>query len=64
MNIELPHALAGDVPLIASPINLSRTPVSYSHAPPTLGEHSEAVLADVLGLAADEIAELQRCKVI
>ncbi len=60
MNIELPHALAGDVPLIASPIKLSQTPVSYSHAPPTLGEHSEAVLADVLGLAADEIAELRQ----
>ncbi len=59
MNIELPHAVAGQVPLIASPINLSQTPVSYTHAPPTLGEHSETVLAEVLELAADEIAELR-----
>ncbi len=64
MNIELPHALAGQVPLIASPMNLSRTPVGYTHAPPTLGEHSEAVLSDVLGLDADEIASLRNREVI
>ncbi len=35
--IELPHALAGKVPQVASPIRLSETPVEYRRAPPLLG---------------------------
>ena len=44
-------ALGGDpVPLIASPIRMSATPPSYRHAPPTLGQHTGEVLAELLGL--------------
>src|SRR3546814_13686993 len=38
--MELPHALAGKVPQVASPIRLSETPVEYRNAPPLLGEHT------------------------
>ena len=47
--IELPHAAAGVVPLVANPIRLSETPVEYRRAPPMLGEHSQQVLQDWLG---------------
>lgn len=57
--IELPHSLAGTVSGIASPIHLSETPVTYSSGPPTLGEHTGEVLAEVLDLSADEIAALR-----
>jgi len=58
MRIDLPHPLAGDgtVPLIANPVKLSGTPIEYRHAPPTLGQHTDEILAEVLGLDADEIA--------
>ncbi|MBD8491978.1 CaiB/BaiF CoA transferase family protein [Pseudomonas syringae] len=56
--IELPHALGGTVPLVASPIRLSQTPVEYRRAPPLLGEHTQAVLRDVLGLSDEAIALL------
>jgi crotonobetainyl-CoA:carnitine CoA-transferase CaiB-like acyl-CoA transferase len=58
MRIDLEHPLAGEgtVPLIANPVKLSATPVRYRHAPPTLGQHTDEVLAEILGLNDAEIA--------
>ncbi|MGE4247524.1 MAG: CaiB/BaiF CoA transferase family protein [Parvibaculaceae bacterium] len=64
MRIEMPHPLAGLVPLVASPIRLSETPVGYELPPPLLGEHTRAVLAERLGLGKDEIDQLADQKVI
>ena len=50
MRIELPHATAGSVALVANPIRLSDSPVGYRIPPPRLGEHGAEVLADWLGL--------------
>ena len=55
----LPHSSAGDLPLIGSPIHLSATPVEPRRAPPRLGEHTEAVLRDLLHLSDAEIARLR-----
>ncbi|CAK9891939.1 MULTISPECIES: CaiB/BaiF CoA transferase family protein [Pseudomonas] len=62
--IEMPHPLAGQVPQVASPIRLSETPVEYRHAPPLLGEHTEQILGEVLGLAASEIERLRAANVL
>ncbi|WP_442111274.1 CaiB/BaiF CoA transferase family protein [Pseudomonas sp. NUPR-001] len=62
--IEIPHPLAGKVPQVASPIRLSETPVQYRNAPPLLGEHTEQVLGEVLGLAAAEIERLRAERVL
>ncbi|WP_286912809.1 MULTISPECIES: CaiB/BaiF CoA transferase family protein [unclassified Pseudomonas] len=62
--VNLPHALAGSVPQVASPIRLSETPVEYRHAPPLLGEHTEVVLADVLGLDAGSLQRLRDAGVL
>ncbi|MCB8876095.1 CaiB/BaiF CoA transferase family protein [Acidisoma silvae] len=48
--ITLPHAAGVDVALVANPIRMSATPPEYRSAPPTLGQHTKAVLADTLGL--------------
>ncbi len=50
MRIELPHPLAGSVPLVADPIRLSGSPVVHDRAPPLLGEHTRQVLRDWLDL--------------
>jgi crotonobetainyl-CoA:carnitine CoA-transferase CaiB-like acyl-CoA transferase len=57
MRLDLAHPLAGDgtVPLIANPVKLSKTPIHYRHAPPTLGQHTDEVLGEVLGMSAEEI---------
>lgn len=62
--LHLPHALAGSVPQVASPIRLSDTPVEYRRAPPLLGEHTEAVMTELLGLDADTIARLRHAGVV
>ena len=65
MQIRMPHPLAGeDVRLVGSPIRLSATPVSYRRAPPTLGEHTDEVLAEVLDLGESERAALREDGVI
>jgi len=64
LKLVLPHPLAGSVPQVASPIRLSLTPVEYRNAPPLLGEHTDAVLAERLGLGAATIAELRERQVI
>jgi len=58
MKVDLPHPVAGDgtVPLIANPVKFSGTPVHYRHAPPMLGQHTDEVLAEVLGMSEAEIA--------
>jgi crotonobetainyl-CoA:carnitine CoA-transferase CaiB-like acyl-CoA transferase len=64
VRIEMQHPLAGVLPLVASPMRLSGTPVEYRHPPPLLGEHTREVLSDALGLGADEIERLRVGKVI
>jgi crotonobetainyl-CoA:carnitine CoA-transferase CaiB-like acyl-CoA transferase len=62
--MQLPHALAGLVPQVASPIRLSETPVEYRNAPPLLGEHTRQVLEQVLGLRADAVEALRQSGVL
>ncbi|SDT87617.1 CaiB/BaiF CoA transferase family protein [Halopseudomonas salegens] len=47
--LPMPHPLSGQVSLVANPIRLSRTPVSYRHAPPLLNADAAAVRRDWLG---------------
>lgn len=59
MRIDLPHPLAGSAPGVANPIRLSESPVEYRSAPPTLGQHTEAVLHSLLGLDVAQIDALR-----
>lgn len=61
MKIQMEHPLAGDEPvnLIASPLRLSETPVSYRRPPPTLGQHTDEIITEYLGLSPDKIKELK-----
>ncbi len=61
MTVKLPHPLAadGEVTLLANPMRFSETPVSYRRAPPTVGQHTMEVLAEVLGLDEASVAELE-----
>jgi crotonobetainyl-CoA:carnitine CoA-transferase CaiB-like acyl-CoA transferase len=62
--VEMEHARAGKVRIVGLPMRLSETPGAMRSAAPTLGEHTELVLRDVLGLGAGELAELKARKVI
>ena len=66
MEISMPHPLSGkgDVSLIGSPVKMSATPVSYRHAPPTLGQHTNEILAEMLGMDEEECRELAQKGVV
>ena len=63
MTVRLPHPLAGDVNLVASPMKFSATPVQYRRPPPLLGEHTAEVLRE-FGVDAAELAVLRQSKVV
>jgi crotonobetainyl-CoA:carnitine CoA-transferase CaiB-like acyl-CoA transferase len=55
---DIPFADGTLTPTIASPLRLSDTPVQYRAAAPTLGQHTQEILRDVLGKTPDEIERL------
>jgi formyl-CoA transferase len=56
---EIPHPSAGTVKLVASPMKLSKTPCKTMLHPPLLGEHTEEILLDQLGLSLERIQQLR-----
>ena len=64
VRIELEHAAAGALPLVASPMRFSGTPLEYRLAPPVLGEHTHEILSGVLGKEPAEIERLRAAGVI
>ncbi len=60
MTVPVPHPDNPDLRLVASPLKLSATPVTYRHAPPRLGEHGDEILREA-GLGQAEIEQLIKC---
>lgn len=56
--LALPHASGAVAPGVKSPLGLAKTPPAHDMAPPALGQHSRAVLRDVLALDEAEIDRL------
>jgi crotonobetainyl-CoA:carnitine CoA-transferase CaiB-like acyl-CoA transferase len=64
MVVEMAHSSGQSVKVIANPVKLSETPANYRIAPPLLGEHTDAVLAERLGLDAAARAKLREKNII
>jgi crotonobetainyl-CoA:carnitine CoA-transferase CaiB-like acyl-CoA transferase len=58
MVVELEHPVAGKLKTLGSPLKLSGNPASIRCPPPTLGQHTDEVLAE-LGMNAQEIVSLR-----
>ncbi len=58
------HAAVGPLRLLGVPVKLSDTPASVRTAPPTLGQHTSAVLCGDLGMTRETVAELRARGVI
>ncbi len=64
VRIEVQHPVAGKVPMVASPMRFSGTPLEHKTPPPLLGEHTDEILRQVLGKKPEEIARLREAKVL
>ncbi len=64
LKIELPHAVAGKVPLVASPMRFSETPIKHEIPPPAVGQHTDEILREVLKKTDAEIAGLRGSGVV
>jgi len=63
MTVAMEHPLSDRLTLVANPIKLSATPVSYRHPPPLLGQHTRELLAEA-GLTQAEVEQLIRDQIV
>ena len=59
MVVDLEHPDRGRFPMLGNPVRLSDSPTEVRRSP-LLGEHTAEVLGDLLGLSADELAQLKK----
>ena len=64
MQIPMPDAAEGSVNMVASPLKLSRTPVTYRSAPPLLGGQTMEVLGRLLSMSSADLEPILRDAVI
>ncbi|HEY7610543.1 MAG TPA: CaiB/BaiF CoA-transferase family protein [Alphaproteobacteria bacterium] len=65
MVVEIPHTASGKRErYIASPIKMSATPVEYRRGAPMVGEHTEEVVRELLGMDRTEVAKLREKGVV
>jgi crotonobetainyl-CoA:carnitine CoA-transferase CaiB-like acyl-CoA transferase len=62
--MELPHASGATLKVVRNPVRLSETPADYPLPPPTLGQHTDAVLERLLGVDAAERTRLREAGII
>ncbi len=58
MVVEVDHPVLGSIPIVNRPIKFDEKQARPA-APPVLGQHTDAILGDVLGLTGEEIAALR-----
>jgi len=64
MIIDVQHPDAGKFKVVNTPFKFSRTPYRAERASPDLGEHTEDILGQLLGMTHKEISELEGLSVI
>jgi crotonobetainyl-CoA:carnitine CoA-transferase CaiB-like acyl-CoA transferase len=64
MVIQVAHPTAGNIHMVASPLKIPTIPAREALPPPLLGEHTEQILQDLLGLDHEAVQALRAEQVI
>lgn len=62
--VDYDHPLLGKTKLVGMPVKLSRTPGDPRGYAPELGEHTEAIMTEMLGYSWDDVGRLREAGVI
>ncbi|KAG5287510.1 CAIB/BAIF family enzyme [Histoplasma capsulatum G186AR] len=64
MVVEIEHPSCGPIKLVNTPVKFSDAKPGIRTSPPMLGQHSDEVLRDLVGLGEDKIAQLKEQKIV
>jgi CoA:oxalate CoA-transferase len=59
MILEVTHKRLGKLKVVGTPMKFSRTPCSIKKASPDIGEHTDEVLKEMLGMSVEDIKKLK-----
>jgi crotonobetainyl-CoA:carnitine CoA-transferase CaiB-like acyl-CoA transferase len=62
--VDVEHPRFGTMAVLGSPVRLSETPARLRAPAPELGQHTDEVLAEILGYSAARIADLRRRRIV
>ena len=58
------HPICGPIKLVNTPVKYSESKPGIRKPPPTLGQHTDEVLKEVIGMEASEIESLKEAGII
>jgi crotonobetainyl-CoA:carnitine CoA-transferase CaiB-like acyl-CoA transferase len=64
LRLDLPHATAGTVPSVAAPMMFDGKRHTANSGPPVLGEHTQDVLSELLGINESQLAALRTAGIV
>ncbi len=64
MVVETEHEVLGKIPIVNRPIKFAGDAQPVPAAPPVLGQHTDEILHDVLGLTPEQVDQLRSAKVV
>jgi crotonobetainyl-CoA:carnitine CoA-transferase CaiB-like acyl-CoA transferase len=62
--VEVDHAVLGKIPIVSRSIKYPQDRQPPPAAPPALGQHTDEILEEILGLTAEQIEALRAAKVV
>jgi len=59
MVTEVDHPACGPIKLVNTPVKWSESKPGVRLPPPTLGEHTDGILQDMLGMSKEDVEDLR-----